>query len=224
MPTSVVPADPIKFVTTSIIGTVSSAGARARSVSFTFTWRRDLVALAVSKTAVLTEFQARVAVPIAAALNIRYTQIANTIRVYNDATSGVLRVPLAAPLIGSINGDSQAAHNAVAITRSTGLKGPCSRSAVHLSPLSESDTTILTDDVLNVAALARFTTVAAAILAGFTDATGNIWVPVVVGGLHVAPPVAQIKVNPVTITWALVISSIVQSRIGTMVRRKSRAA
>ena len=81
--------------------------------------------------------------------------------------------------------------------------------------MSESDTTGGTDDIWNAGALGRLGTIAAAILAGFTDANGNIWKPIVVSQKK-----SQLRNNPTTVTFADINQVLVNKRVGSMRHRR----
>lgn len=127
------------------------------------------------KSNIEAAFQASIAAPICAALNARWAQTQNTVRFFDDPTDAPIGFPETTP--GAITGDSMPSNVAAFVLLKTPLRGRSYRGSKHFGPLSESDTTTGTDDLLNAAAIARFQTICSAIVAGFTDSDSNIWSP-----------------------------------------------
>jgi len=221
MPTVVFPATPVAFARIDMNGVIAAGGSTNRKGIFTFTFMRLLYVLPVTKVEVEAAFQAAIAVPIVAALNARYTQTFNAVRWLNDATNAFTKIPRALP--GAIAGDAMTTINAAYVIKQTGLRGAAYRGSNHFYPLSESDSTAGTEDLLNAGALVRFNTIAAAILAGFTDAGGSVWLPVQIAGAGSRPPQTFLRTNPTNITYALINQTAVQSRIGSMTHRKVKS-
>jgi len=159
-------------------GVISSGGSGARNTYNVFHFRRQAVVGPIDKAAAQTAFQAAIGVPLAACLNNRWSRANNNLRILNDPTDPYLTVSNV--VAGGVAGDGLSSVLWAYILMRTSLRGGKYRGAKRLGPLSEADATAGGDDILNAAALARFATLRAAILAGFTDATGDIWVPVVV--------------------------------------------
>lgn len=195
-------------------GQAAAGGSNAKNIAFVFHYRRAAVAVNPTKTALNTIFQANVAAPIVAALNVRYAATFNDVRWLDDAEDPYQ--PFASALVGAIAGDSMDTFSAAYILFRTAVRGRFARGSKHLGPMSEADSTGGTDDLFNAAALTRLGTVATAMLANLTDATGNIWTPCVVS--RKAP--AQYKVNPTTVVRNDVTQVLVNKRIGSMRKRK----
>src|SRR5438132_566797 len=71
-----------------VLGLIASGGSTARITNFTFAYRRTNTVNVPSKAALDAAFQAAVVVPLAAALNNRFTQKLNTVRWLNDPLDG----------------------------------------------------------------------------------------------------------------------------------------
>lgn len=193
--------------------TVAAGGSGARPVDFVTHWRRAATVNPFSKSQCDTAYQAAIAVPLFAALNLTCTQQYNQIRVVNDAQDAF--VGFSHAVVGSITGDRMSVVNAAFLLLKTGFRGRSYKGSKHLGPMSESDSTTGTDDVWNAGCLARLATIAAAILAGFTDAGPNVYIPSVF-----SRSLSQYQANPTTIVATDVSSVLVNKRIGTMIGRR----
>lgn len=199
-------------VTIKIAGVMASAGGRAVNTLNVFHYRRSTTANALNKAQVSAIFQTAVVVPLALALNVRFTQVNNTVRIVNDAQDQEVAFGNAA--VGAIASDSYDSRSAVYMGYQTGIRGKRFRGSKHFAPLSEVDTT---GDILTGAGLARWQTVQAACAASFTDAGGNTWIPVVLQG----PPLSQLRTNPTTVQTADVTTVTLNKAIGSMKRRRA---
>ncbi len=84
-----------------------------------------------------------------------------------------------------------------------------------LSPLSESDTTAATTDLINAACALRLALICTHIVAGFFDATPNTWVACVVSKLY-----SNFAVVPAVISRADVTSAVARSSLGHLRSRQ----
>lgn len=207
------PPTPVVFVEAITTGIVASAGSTAKFSVQVYDYYRTSTVPTFSKSAFDTAFQAAVVVPLYAALNARLTQSNNSIRVLNDAFNAPQFFNHA--VVGSITGDSMPLSNSVFIEGRTGIRGKRARGSKKLFPVSESQTTTGTDDILNAGALTVYGTFAAAWLAGFSDANGNNWVPVIVSRKY-----SQLKTNNVSIWWNQMTEAVLRKTIGSMRKRK----
>lgn len=210
------PANQITNVEIQMRGVAAAGGSGTKNILFTFQYRRTAVVLPVIKGDVDTAFQAAVAVPICALLNNRYLQSMNTIRWRNDVLDQQLEFPHA--VAGAIAGDGMAVAASSYILMRTGIKGKSYRGNKHFGPMSETDTTAGTEDTWNAACLARLATVAAALLAGFTDAGGNVWVPQIV-----SKKLSLEIFNPAQLIAYDVISCLTNKRVGWMKNRRVKS-
>lgn len=208
-----IPANQITHCEIQVFGEASSAGSSAKRFDFTFHYRRTAVVLPLVKGDIDTAFQAAIVVPLGAALNNRYTQTRNTVRFINDALDAPTDFSHA--VVGAVAGDSMAVACAAYFLLKTGLRGKSYRGGKHFGPMSEADTTAATADIFNAAALARFATLSAAMLTGFTDAGGNIWIPSVLSRKK-----SKLKTNPTTVVANDVVSILPNKRVGWMRHRR----
>jgi len=211
-----IPANQIQVAEVVMTGFAAAGGSNNRQDQMVFHFRRTAVVNAVTKAGVDAAFQATIATPIAAALNVRYLQANNSVRWVNDAQDAPTY--FAHALAGAVAGDGMTTTQAAFILLRTGLRGRNYRGSKHLFPMSEADTTLATDDIFNAAALARLATVAAAILTGFVDGLLNVWVPCVL-----SRSLSQLKLNPTTVTTNDVNATAVNKRVGVMRHRKVKS-
>lgn len=195
-------------------GVGSAGGSTSRNFNFRLNYRRTTTANVLSETALETAFNGAPTTAILAALNNRFTQTFNNVRFIEDAQRPAITVSRAG--VGAVSGDGMPMHNAVYILKRMGIRGRGAHGSNHFGPLSESDTTAGTDDILNAAAITRFNAVITALVANITDANGNIWVPVIVS--RVKP--AQYKTNPTNVIYYPVSQMLLNKRIGRMKRRE----
>lgn len=213
MQLSGVPIQLVQIVTTGFAAARGSGNVNVDQVSH---WYRAATVLPVLKSQIDTAYQAAIVVPMAAFLNVRYLQSNNFLRFAADALDADVAFPHAAA--GLIAGDSMASYDSTYIELQTGLRGKSYRGSKHIGPMSESDTTAGTEDLWNAGCLARLATFAAAFLAGFTDAGGNIWLPVVYSRF-----LSQPRFNPTAMIVNLVTAVRVNKRIGSMRHRKVKS-
>lgn len=197
-------------------GTIAAAGSGSKDVENVYNFRRTANVLPLSKTNIETAFQAAIAVPVTNALNVRFVQTLNTVRFIDDALDppqGVTRA-----IAGAIAGESQATYDSIVINLKTGVRGRSGRGSKHYGPIGEASTN---GDVLIAGAIVLFNLIGAAILAGFTDADGNVWVPeIVIRNSAIPGTSSQLRTNPTTVRANDVISAVLDSTVGTMRRRK----
>lgn len=198
-------------------GIGAAGGSTSRNFNFRFNYKRTTGSNVLSETALETAFNAGPTVPILAALNIRFSQTVNVVRFVEDAVRPAVTVSRTG--VGAVTGDGMAMHNAVFILKRMGIRGRGSHGSNHFGPLSESDTTSGTDDILNAAAITRFNAVITALVANLTDSNGNVWVPVILS--RVKP--AQYKTNPTNVITYPVSQMLLNKRIGRMKRRERQS-
>jgi hypothetical protein len=197
-------------------GVIAASGSSSVNTANIFYFRRTSNINPISKTLINTAFQGAVGDVIAAALNLAWAGTVTQIRCMDDAEDPYADFSSAA--VGAISGDRMPSYVTAFLNMRTGLRGRRFRGSKKLGPFSESDSTTAGSDVWNAGALTRITAIASAIAAGFIDGDGNDWQPVVLCG----PPLSQILVNPTTIRAEWVTQVLVNHRIGTLLRRKTK--
>lgn len=208
-----VPANQLINAEVVIHASAAAEGSTARPIQLVTHWRRTAVAVNTTKTAIDTAFQAAVAVPFFAALSITVTQQYNAIRFVNDALDAYSS--FTHTVAGAITGDRMAITNAAFLLLRTGYRGSSYKGSKHIGPMSESDSTSGSEDLWNAGCLTRLGTLASALLAGFTDSTGNVWVPSIY-----SKTLSQDTINPTNIVATDVVQVLVNKRIGTMRGRR----
>jgi hypothetical protein len=191
-------------------GLMAAAGGNSVNTVFLYHFRRTAGTTTPSKSSINTRFEATIGAAVAAALNARWAATVNSIRRLNDALDA--NVDFSSALVGAISGDSMPSDQAAYIFCRTGVRYYFG--GKHYGPMSESDSTT-TSDVFNSACLARLATIATALLAGFTDADGNVWASSIL-----ATKDSVLSTNPVTIIANDVTQALVNHRVGSMNRRK----
>lgn len=215
-PTVNFPATPPVIVQVVTNGNCAAAGSNNRKTAVISHWRRVVTTPVFSKTQFDTAYQAAIVVPIGAALNVRWTQTNNAVRVVNNWLDQPQKFGHA--VVGAIAGDSMPTYVSSYIELLTGLRYGFNRGSKKLFPFSESDTTAGSDDFFNAACIARLATIAAAFVAGFTDAGGSVWVPVVLSTTY-----SVLTLDPTRVYMANVIGATVSGRCGSMRHRKVKS-
>lgn len=208
-----IPNNQIRIAEIVMQGIRSSQGANSKNFSFVFHYRRTSVSNTPDETVLLTQFNTNFAVNAVNYLNNTYTNNLLTCRFLDDAQRAV--VPMSVNNVGAIAGDSMPSHASVFILLRTALRGRSYRGGKHFGPLSESDTTAGSADILNAGAIVNFTAMKALCTGSLIDANGNTWVPCI---LSRKPP-SQLKTNPTTVVTNDVVAGFLNKRIGRMKRR-----
>ena len=198
-----------KVVEVVVRGDIASGGSNGRPTFNVFHFQRSTLTADINKANVDTAFQAAIGAKIILALNNRWSQAHNSVRCIDDANDPYLTV--AHVNVGAVSGDGlNTLLCAYLLARSTLRKGSF-RGAKRFGPLSESDCSAGTDDVLNAGAITKFTAIATAWLAGFTDAGGDVWTPVVFSRLS-----SQIKKNATSVVATTISQILVRKSLGRM--------
>jgi hypothetical protein len=199
-----------------IQGTVSAAGSNSRTAMQVHHYRRTANVLTVNKANIITAFLAACRSALTACLSVRYTGTVTDCRMIEDALDQPL--PMAETHVGGVAGDSMPMSVSAFLKYSTGLRGKSFRGSKRVYPIAESFTTVATDDILNAGALALFATLNTALLAGFTDGDGNVWVPCILSRLN-----SQLKKNPTTVFRNDVTSITTRKSLGHMRHRQAKS-
>lgn len=200
-----------------VAGLMSSGGAGTVNCVNVFHYRRTAVVSALSKGALDNVFNANIIAPLLLALNNRYTQVHNAIRSLDDPTDSVTFFPHAG--VGAVAGDGMGSIESVYILLRTALRGKRYRGNKKFGPLSEADTTAPNEDILNAAAIARWTAVMTAMGTPLVDANGNTWVLEIIS----RRPPADYTVSPAVVVANDVNALLLNKRIGRL-RRRERAS
>ncbi len=205
------------FLEVKLKGTIAAGGSNTKNTVNVFHYRKSSGATTPSKVGLDASFQAVVAVPLGAALSIRWLQSQNTHRFMDDATDQELA--FAHAVAGAVIGDSLPTVDSTYILLRSGSRGKNFRGNKHFGPIAESHTTAGTDDILNAGALALWNPVAAACIATINDGAGNVFTPCIISRTK-----SQLRYNPVVIISADITSSTLRKSIGHLRRRQVRSA
>jgi len=210
-----IPLNQVQIVEIQMRGIITGGGAGEVRTNFVFNFRRTAVAVDPVKASINTAFQASISAPIAAALNEDWAATVNAVRYVNDALDAPTEFSNADE--GAITGDRLASFATAYLLMRTAVRGRSYRGSKHLGPFSETDVTHATGcDIFNAGAVTRLTTICTAIQAGFTDSTGNIWVPCILSRKN-----SQLTENPTIVVTNDVIQTVPNKRVGSEVRRKA---
>lgn len=194
-------------------GNIAAGGSNSKPSFSVYHYRRTALTAPVVKANVATAFIAAVCVPLMAAMNAAYTAQGILIRVLDDALDPYNVNTYAG--VGAIATDRMPCENAVKMGLVTLVRSRNFMGSKHYAPLSEADTT---GDILTGTGLANWQAVQAALLAGFTDSDGNVWVLEVV-----SKSLSVLDVNPTNIQSYDVVNVTLNKTIGVMRRRRVRS-
>jgi len=212
-----IPLNEVTIIEVQLRGLIDGGPGGSVKTNFVFHWRRTAVAVDPVKSSINTAFQGAISAPIAAALNVDWSATTNTVRYVNDALDAPLEFTNSD--LGAITGDRLASFSAAYLLMRSSVRGRSYRGSKHLGPFSETDVTHATGcDIWNAATITRLTTICSAILAGFTDSTGNIWVPCILSRKF-----SQLEFNPTTVVTNDAIQVLPNHRVGSEVRRKVKS-
>jgi len=212
-----IPNNQIRVAEIKMQGIRSTQGSTSKNYEFVFHYRRTTVSNIPDEVILEASFQSNIATALVALLNESYTQTANTVRFVDDALRATEIVSRS--LAGGVSGDSMPAHASNFILYRTALRGKSYRGSKHFGPLSESDTTAASADVLNAAAITAWNAMITGLSSPMPDSNGNVWVPCVMS--KAAP--AQYRVNPTNVITNDATLLLLNHRIGTMNRRKVKS-
>lgn len=211
------PLNQIHYVEIQMRGLIDGGPGGSIKTNFVFQFRRTATAVDPTKAAINTAFQGTISPAIAAALNVDWSATTNSLRYFEDALDAP--VEFTNTDVGAITGDRLSSFSSAYLLMRTAVRGRSYRGSKHLGPFSESDVTHATGcDVFNAGAITRLTTICTAILAGFTDSTGNIWVPSVL-----SRKLSQLQFDPTTVVANDVLQVLPNHRVGSEVRRKVKS-
>src|SRR6185369_10229806 len=199
------------FCEVTMLATIAPDPTTSKNVANVYHFRRASGVGTPSKSEINTAFQAGIAAPLLLTLNEDYAQTYNVVRFFDDALD--LPILFTQTGVGAIVGQRLPDYATATVRLKGNVRSRSGRGRKSYSPITEADTT---GDDLTSAAKTRFDTVAAAILAGFTDASGNVWVPVVKSN----KPPAQYTVNPVYVVTYDIIQTAANINLGILKRRK----
>lgn len=198
------------------VGSIVAGGSGSKNTDYTFNFRRTTVVNPLSKANLDTIFQSTIVAKILLAVNIRWSQLSNTVRWLDDATDPP--VPFSHVNLGAIATPGTQAFDSVYCLLRTGLRGKNYRGSKHFAGLSEVDTTQPNDDVLNAGAIALWATVLAGMATPLVDLSGNTWVLEIV-----SKTLSQTVINPTVVVGNDVTTMLLNKRIGKMKNRQVKS-
>jgi len=198
-------------------GTSSSVGGSTKNIDNIYRFRRTTNGNPYNPVHVEAAFQTAIMIPVTNLLSAGYTQSGNSVRSIDDANEVPTMVPRALP--GQIALPREPDYVCIRIRMRTALKGKSGRGAKSYSPIAVAH---LLGDTITGPCAVLCTAVIAALTAGFTDADGNLWIPVIVSKVQNKLPVGRYDANPTAIIANDVTGFVLNKSVGTMYRRKIR--
>ncbi len=186
-------------------GEIAAGGGNSEKSVNVYHYKRTAFVLPVVKSAVYTAWKAAIGDKVILALSERYVSQNVKIRIINDPEDKFSLHSFTDA--GAITGESLPSHHCVLLNLQTATRGRYAQGKKFYSPIAEADHE---DDVLDASGITLWSTVRTGILAGFTDATGNVWKSHVVSklysDLHATPSVPlSYEVNEVVVNKTLAI-------------------
>jgi hypothetical protein len=194
-----------------MLGTIAADPTISKNVANVYHFRRLAGIVSPGKASINTAFQTAIGDLVLAALNVDYSQTYNVVRFFDDAIDPAEQFVQAG--VGAIAGERLPDYVTATVRLKGNVRSRSGRGRKSYSPITEVDST---GDNLSTAERTRWNTVAAAILAGFTDGDGNQWISIIKSG--VLP--AQYKMNPTTVVTYNVIQTSTNANLGILKRRK----
>lgn len=212
-----IPLNQVTHVEIQMRGLIDGGPGGSVKTNFVFVFRRTATAVDPAKAAINTAFQGIISAPIAAALNVDWAATTNAVRYVNDALDAPIEFTNSD--VGAITGDRLSSFAAAYLLMRSAVRGRNYRGSKHLGPFSESDVTHATGcDIFNAGAITRLTTICTALLGGFTDSSGNVWVPSIL-----SRTLSQLQFNPTTVVANDAIQILPNHRVGSETRRKVKS-
>ena len=193
-------------------GTISAAGGTSVPLAMVFMFRRTSFTAPAVKSEIADAFDTAYMATLKAAMNARANISAIKVRCVNDAED--LAHSKTVAHAGAIATDSLPSDSVAVIQLKSGIRGKWAQGRKFFGPLSEVDTT---GDVLTGDGLTRMQAVRDKLDDGFTDASGNAFVPCVLSRKY-----SQIKSNPTTVTSNDVTGCVLNKNISRLARRKQK--
>lgn len=204
-------ADNLKTVAEiTLKGSCAAGGSTVKPVANVYHFKRTTVVNPWSLANIEAAFMTAVGNLATAALNVDYTETACVVRSVDDATDLGLSTVETNP--GLVAGDRLQLSDTVMVLLRSSTRGASYRGRKHFSPISETHTT---EEIMSAAGIAAWDGVAAAILGGFTDANGNVWLPYVL-----SKTLSQLGTNPTNVVGDVITSVLARRTIGTLRRRR----
>lgn len=193
--------------------TLAGSVGGSKNIANVFHFRRVSTANPFNKTNVEAAFQGTIMAAVLLASSQDYVQAGTTVRLLDDATDPPQTFAETGP--GVIATDRLPGFDSVVVQLKTAIKGKSGRGSKHFAGIPEIQTT---QNILTGTGPTLWGAVRDAMIAGFADIDGNVWVLGI--NSHKAP--AQWLVNPVVLVWNDVTAGLLNLTLGTMRRRKVR--
>jgi len=203
-----------EYVQIAMTGTIAAGGAGAKNVVNLYHFRRSSTINNINKTNISDAFQTAIGDAVLDALQADYQQTANVVRFFDDALD--FAAPQTQSGVGAVATARSPDFVAAVVRYKANINSRSGRGSNHYGPIAEADTD---GDTCQAGLFTKLQTIGNAVQNGFTDADGNVWLPVIKSSKFGA----QYAVNPVTVVTFPIVQFIANLTLGTMRRRKARA-
>lgn len=198
-----------------VLATSAVDGASAKNIANVFYYQRFSVTDDWDAQGLIDEFYTYVFSKLQAAVNVDYVLKGIACRCINDAEDAGVYDTTHAGDVGGTSGERMPDFGAITVRLKTGIRGRSYMGSKHFGPVTEADTT---GDIVASGALTKWNNLRDACLLNLTP-DSDVFYPVVFSQL-----LSQVEENPTTVTTAQVTSTSLNSLVGTMRRRKAKAA
>lgn len=210
-----IPDNQITVAEIVVEGRIAASGVDTVQTINVFHYKRQTMSIPATKSGLDAAFDNNILDELQLCMNVRWTHVKTRVRWLNDAEDPY--TDFAGGGLGQNAGDSMTSDKCVYMLLRTEKRGKIYRGAKFFGPLSEGDTTTL-GDVLNAAAITRFTALKTAMYADILDANGVTWSP----SLFTRKG-SQIKTNPTTVITNRLSEVILNQRITGLKRRRTKS-
>lgn len=193
-------------------GEIAAGGGNSEKSVNVWHYKRTAFVLPVDKAAVYTAWKAAIGDKIILALSERYVSQNVKIRIIDDPEDKFSIHAFTDP--GAVAGESLPSHHCVLMNLHTATRGRYAQGRKFFSPIAEADHE---DDVLDASGIALWATVKTAVLAGFTDTTGNVWKSTIVSKFY-----SELTTSPAYIESYQVNEVVVNKTLAILTGRRSR--
>jgi len=207
-----IPLSDVHIAEVTVRGIIDADGSDFQHCVNVFHFRRTATTIDPTTSAIRAAFDTQVLQPLKALLHEDWNVPLIGVRYVEDAEHLEVQSAPAAAIVGAVATDRCPDHVCVSMLMRSSRRGRSFRGAKRFGGIPEASTT---KDTIAAGSQAGWAALAASILAGFTDADGNIWVPCVLSRKF-----SQLVENPTTVETSDVTSILVNLNLGSCNSRK----
>jgi hypothetical protein len=207
-----IPLTDVHIAEITVRGILAADGSDFQHCVNVFHFRRTSTSVDPVITSIRAAFATAILTPWKALVSDDWDGTLVGVRYPEDAEHLEDQANVAGGVVGAIATDRLPDHVAISMLMRSSRRGRSFRGAKRFSGIPEASTT---KDTIAAGSLAAWTALAASILAGFTDSTGNIWVPCVL-----SRKLSQLIENPTTVETSDVTTVLLNKNLGSCNSRK----